>query len=171
MAQRDFWSGDKKQEVGVDMAHKEARRIPGDAGEFLAAAELRLLGYQVFFAPEQLGYDLVCEKNGHFRKVQVKSASQIWHADKRNRYNFVAGPAKTSLGKKYKGMILACVAIPERKVMFFAEDQLPSAHSFRIAQTEFLDGERLAEHNRDAINGYLSRTIKRIRLFDVLEDV
>ena len=106
---------------------KLSTRQIGSVGVAKVTAALLRCGYSVLTPSEDCsGYDLVCEKNGKFKRIQVKCSSR--KDPKRFRYEFA-----TSMGRftKQKYTIsfcdyIVCVGLADDLYWVFRPDQCPS---------------------------------------------
>ena len=70
----------------------------GKAGEHLVCCDLILQGYSAFLADQGLPFDILIEKNGELKKIQVKATTKlITYGKSKNIYRF--GLRRGRLGK------------------------------------------------------------------------
>ena len=61
----------------------------GKAGEHLVCCDLILQGYNAFLADQGLPFDIIAEKEGVLKKIQVKTTTKLFSCDKtKNVYRF-----------------------------------------------------------------------------------
>ncbi len=94
----------------------------GKAGEHLVCTDLILQGYNAFLADQGLPFDVVVEKDGILKRVQVKSTLSLKSAGDRKFvyvFNLRLGPHKTThLGKLKEFDFIAFVALDTKKVAY-----------------------------------------------------
>jgi PD-(D/E)XK endonuclease len=120
-------------ELGVDAPIEEERdrrtRL-SKAGEFIAAAELTVNGFDVTLAAEKLSYDLLADLDGRIFKVQVKAAS--YNAE-RQGYRFCTNRCSHKAAGKSRPYtsddvdLFAFVAVDIRAVVFFPVNEVVEA--------------------------------------------
>jgi len=111
----------------------------GQAGEHLAAAVLIEMGIQTMVSPTK-GADLLAFDAGEFWRVEVKTANKLERVD-RTLFHFA-----TTRGSRVKTKItsetcdiVACVALPLRKVIFRNTATI-TGKSTRLSKNRFIDG-------------------------------
>jgi hypothetical protein len=92
----------------------------GLAAEYIAAASILELGWRVSLA-QQDRVDLVAWKDGQFLRIQVKGSNLRYNKGHSAGYHFQlgCGSKKKTLPSKDDYDVIALVAIPARRVLFF----------------------------------------------------
>ncbi len=148
-------------EFGIDSPdadERDRRTRLSKAGEFVAAAELTLQGFDVSVAGEKLAYDLVADLNGRLFKVQVKAAS--FNAD-RQSYRFCTNRCSHKAAGKSRPYtdddvdLFAFVAIDIRAVAFFAVRD--------VVDSGIVDLTRASFQQPDVVEATLRRSVEKLR--------
>lgn len=121
-------------------ADRDERNRLSKTGEFLAAAELTALGFDVSLAAEKLAYDLLADRDGTILKVQVKTASYDAAQD---RYLFCTtrcshkGSGKSRPYGVSDVDVFAFVAVDRRAAAFFPSREVVSSTAFALSRVSF----------------------------------
>lgn len=107
----------------------------GKAGEHMVCSDLILQGYSAFLADQGLPYDVLIDKNGKLKRIQVKSTSKLssWTKSK-NVYRFGTRRAKGGKARVTKAEVdyYAFVALDIKKVAYIPISEMISKTGFVI---------------------------------------
>lgn len=99
----------------------------GKAGEHLVCVDLIMRGYNAFLSDQGLPFDVVAEKSGKIKTIQVKTASRLWsYGSSKNvyRYNIMRGRVGERIPIKEAPDFFAFVGLDRKVIAYLKPGEL-----------------------------------------------
>lgn len=144
----------------------------GRAGEYLVAAQLLSMGFDVSMAEQGMPYDLIADVNGRLLRVQVKStrkASPVPGRKDQEAYIYRISRCGKKGSGSYIGAvdIIAIVAIDAKAVGFISANKMPTT---LLVRPESRRGEHQDEINARVNNEILARLNDGVPRSDIVKE-
>ncbi len=127
----------------------------GKAGEHLVCVDLILQGYNAFLADQGLPFDIIVEKNGVLKKVQVKTTKKL-HSNKKTKDIYRFGLRRGKGGKnrlrKVDCDFYAFVALDIKSIAYIPMENM-FARNGNLKQTMDFKSKKVKYSGRVYSNG------------------
>ena len=131
----------------------------GKAGEHLVCCDLILQGYNAFLADQGLPFDIVIEKNGVLKKVQVKTTTKLNTYKKAKniyRFNLKCGRGSRSRAREIDCDYYAFVALDIKEIAYIPMKEM-RARNGKLKQTMDFKSRRIKYSGRVYSNGTIRK--------------
>ena len=109
----------------------------GKAGEHLVCCDLIIQGFNAFLADQGLPFDVLVEKNGILKRIQVKTTTKLIDSSKSKRiYRFGTRRAKGGISRVREAEVdyFAFVALDIKQIAYIPIKEM-LVHSGKVKQT------------------------------------